>query len=94
MKMLELENVCKTFGDVRVLNGVNLQLEKGFAYTLKGGNGSGKTTLINVISGFLKSDEGSIELKGKRITRFLPFRVNSSVNSSVCGIKKGENYEE
>jgi len=56
--MLELRNVCKAFGDVRVLGGVNLRLEKGFVYTLKGGNGSGKTTLINIISGFLKPDEG------------------------------------
>jgi len=76
MKMLEVKNVCKSFGDVRVLNGVNLCLEKGFVYTLKGGNGSGKTTLINIISGFLNPDEGSIELKGERITRFLPFYVN------------------
>jgi ABC-type multidrug transport system ATPase subunit len=52
VRMLELKNVGKSFGDVRVLNGVNLSLEKGFAYTLKGGNGSGKTTLINIISGF------------------------------------------
>jgi ABC-type multidrug transport system ATPase subunit len=55
--MLELKNVCKSFGDVRVLNGVNLSLEKGFVYALKGGNGSGKTTLINIISGFLKPNE-------------------------------------
>jgi branched-chain amino acid transport system ATP-binding protein len=74
--MLDLKNVCKSFGDVRVLNGVNLSLEKGFAYTLKGGNGSGKTTLINIISGFLKPDEGSIKLKGEKIIRYLPFRVN------------------
>ncbi|GHT38790.1 hypothetical protein AGMMS49965_03150 [Bacteroidia bacterium] len=50
--MLELKNIHKSFGDVRVLNGVNLCLEKGRVYTLKGGNGSGKTTLINIISGF------------------------------------------
>jgi len=74
--MLELKNIHKSFGDVRVLNGVNLHLEKGFVYTLKGGNGSGKTTLINIISGFLKPDKGSIELKGKKIVHFLPFRVN------------------
>jgi len=55
---------------------VNLRLEKGFVYTLKGGNGSGKTTLINIISGFLNPDEGSVELKGKRIVRFFPYRVN------------------
>jgi len=40
--MLELRDIHKSFGDVRVLNGVNLRLEKGFVYTLKGGNGSGK----------------------------------------------------
>jgi len=74
--MLELKNINKSFGDVRVLTGVNLRLEKGFVYTLKGGNGSGKTTLINIISGFLKPDAGSVELKGKKIIRFLPFRVN------------------
>ena len=75
-KMLELKNIHKSFGDVRVLNGVNFRFEKGFVYTLKGGNGSGKTTLINIISGFLKPDEGSVELKGQKIVKFLPFRVN------------------
>jgi branched-chain amino acid transport system ATP-binding protein len=74
--MLELKNIRKSFGDVRVLNGANLRLERGFVYTLKGGNGSGKTTLINIISGFLKPDEGDVELKGKKIVRFLPFSVN------------------
>ena len=74
--MLELRNIHKSFGDIRVLDGVNLRLEKGFVYTLKGGNGSGKTTLINIISGFLKPDKGSVELKGKKIVQFLPFRVN------------------
>ena len=40
--MLELNNIHEFFGDVQVLNGVNLRLEKGFVYTLKDGNGSGK----------------------------------------------------
>jgi branched-chain amino acid transport system ATP-binding protein len=74
--MLELKNICKSFGDVLVLKGVNLRLEAGVVCTLKGGNGSGKTTLINIISGFLKPDKGCVELKGERIIRYLPFRVN------------------
>ena len=74
--LFELRNIHKSFGDVRVLNGISFCLEKGTVYTLKGGNGSGKTTLINIISGFLKPDEGSVELGGEKITRFLPFRVN------------------
>jgi len=55
--MIEVRNMRKAFGDIRVLNGADICLEKGFVYTLKGGNGSGKT-LVNVISGFLKQDEG------------------------------------
>jgi ABC-type sugar transport system ATPase subunit len=51
--MLELQDVKKSFGDVEVLNGINLRLEEDFVYTLKGGNGSGKTTLIKIIFGFL-----------------------------------------
>jgi branched-chain amino acid transport system ATP-binding protein len=76
VNVLELSDIRKSFGDVRVLNGVNLRLEKGLVYTLKGGNGSGKTTLINIISGFLKPDKGSIALNGQKIVRFLPYRVN------------------
>jgi branched-chain amino acid transport system ATP-binding protein len=74
--MLELSNIHKSFGDVRVLNGVNLRLGRGFVYTLKGGNGSGKTTLINIISGFLAPTKGVVELKGKVIIKFAPYRVN------------------
>ena len=74
--MLILKEVHKSFGDVRVLSGINLRLEKGLVYTLKGGNGSGKTTLINIISGFLTPTHGTVEFKGKRIAKFAPFRVN------------------
>ena len=74
--MLKLRDIYKSFGDVEVLNGVNLHLEKGFVYTLKGGNGSGKTTLINIISGFLPPTKGIVEFKGKKITTFAPYRLN------------------
>jgi len=74
--MLELKNIHKSFGDVQVLNGVNLRLERGFVYTLKGGNGSGKTTLINIVSGFLAPTKGVVEFKGKEITKFAPYHIN------------------
>ena len=74
--MLKLKNIHKSFGDIRVLNGVNLHLDNGLVYTLQGGNGSGKTTLINIISGFLVPDEGIVEFRGMRITKFSPYRLN------------------
>jgi ABC-type sugar transport system ATPase subunit len=63
--MIVLSNIHKSFGDVRVLNGANIHLEKGLVYTLKGGNGSGKTTLINIISGFLAPTSGTVEFNNK-----------------------------
>jgi len=52
--MLELRNIHKSFGDVRILGGVGFCLKEGFVYTLMGGNGAGKTTFINIIFGFMK----------------------------------------
>jgi branched-chain amino acid transport system ATP-binding protein len=74
--MLVLKDIHRQFGDVCVLNGVNLRLEKGFVYALKDDNGSGKTTLLNIISGFLMPTEGVVEFKGKKISKFAPYRVN------------------
>jgi len=74
--MLRLHDIHQTFGDVRLLGGVSLRLERGLIYTLTGGNGSGKTTLINIISGFLRPTSGTVEFKGHRIRRISPHRVN------------------
>jgi ABC-type multidrug transport system ATPase subunit len=52
--MLVLKDIHKQFGDVCVLNGVNLRLEKGFVYALKDGNGSGKSAILKTIYGVLK----------------------------------------
>lgn len=71
-----MEDIHKSFGNINVLNGVNLNIEKGFIYTLRGENGSGKTTLINVISGYLKPEKGNIDFKGNIITRYSPYRLN------------------
>jgi ABC-type branched-subunit amino acid transport system ATPase component len=49
---------------------------EGFVYMLKGRNGSGKTTLINIISGFLAPTKGVVELNGKAIVKFAPYRIN------------------
>jgi branched-chain amino acid transport system ATP-binding protein len=74
--MLVLNDISKSFGDVQVLNGVNLRLEAGLIYTLVGGNGSGKTTLINIISGFLRPTDGCITFKNNQIRKFSPYSIN------------------
>ncbi len=68
MGILSISNIQKHFGGNIVLDGVDMEIDKGRIYQLMGPNGSGKTTLINVISGMLKPDAGKIEFDGQDIT--------------------------
>ena len=69
MSILSIHGVGKRFGGFTVLDGVDMELEKGKLYQLIGPNGSGKTTLINVVSGLLKPDDGRITFDGNDITK-------------------------
>lgn len=61
---VEAQNIVKNFGDVRALDGVSIQFEKGIVYGLLGPNGAGKTTLIRVLTTLLKPDSGSASVAG------------------------------
>jgi branched-chain amino acid transport system permease protein len=61
---LRARGLAVSFGGLRVLRGVDLTLRPGEALGLIGPNGAGKTTLVNVLSGFLAPDAGTVELDG------------------------------
>ncbi len=62
--MIEIKEAVKKFLDVKVLNRVNLKIEKGDKIALMGPNGAGKTTLVRSILGFYHLDSGEIKVKG------------------------------
>ncbi|NNC75430.1 MAG: ATP-binding cassette domain-containing protein [Acidimicrobiia bacterium] len=62
--IVRAEGVVKTFGDVRALDGVSLEVERGIIYGLLGPNGAGKTTLIRVLTTLLQPDSGRAEVAG------------------------------
>jgi branched-chain amino acid transport system ATP-binding protein len=72
--LLELRGVSKSFGGLRVLDGVDLSIEAGAVHALIGPNGSGKTTLLNCVSGILSADAGQVFLRGHRIDTLRPHR--------------------
>jgi branched-chain amino acid transport system ATP-binding protein len=65
--ILEAEGVCKHFGRLQVLHGVDLQLCRGEALGVVGPNGAGKTTLFGVLAGTLPASSGSVRLDGQTI---------------------------
>lgn len=69
---LKLEGIKKSFGGVRALKGVDLEIRKGEVHCLAGENGCGKSTLIKVISGAHDPDEGNIFIEGKRVENLKP----------------------
>jgi ribose transport system ATP-binding protein len=65
MPILKLNHISKSFEQTVALDGVDLSLREGEVHALIGENGAGKSTLMNVVSGAVSPDGGSIELKGK-----------------------------
>jgi ABC-type branched-subunit amino acid transport system ATPase component len=75
MALLDVINVSKKFGGLRALDSVSFSVEPKSILGLVGPNGSGKTTMFNVMTGFLKADEGQIIYQGRNITNLKPYRI-------------------
>ncbi len=64
---VDVENVVKSFGSQKALDGLTLRVKPGEIYGLLGPNGSGKTTLIRAIVGLVAPDSGTVTVLGRRI---------------------------
>jgi ABC-type branched-subunit amino acid transport system ATPase component len=76
MALLELENVSLSFGGLRVVSDLDLDVQHGEIVSLIGPNGAGKTTLFNLITGIYEPDEGEIRLDGENIAGLPPHVIN------------------
>ena len=74
--MLEVNNLTAAYGQVSVLHGVNLKVEKGQLVTLIGSNGAGKTTTMRAISGMISPTGGDILLNGKSIAGMASHQIS------------------
>ena len=70
--MIVVENLVKTFGGFRAVDGASLTIEEGSITGLIGPNGAGKTTLFNVIAGVLEPTAGRVTMQGEDITGLPP----------------------
>src|SRR5213593_2435340 len=70
--LLQLTNIAKSFGGVRALKGVSLELRAGEVHALLGENGAGKSTLIKVITGAHQPNGGAMEIAGESVRHLTP----------------------
>ena len=72
--MLDVEDLIKDFGRVRIINSSNFNVEKDEIVSLVGPNGAGKTTLVNLISGHIFPTSGKIKFFDRDVTFASPYR--------------------
>ena len=79
-KLVQVENVYKSFGDVNAVNGVSVAIEEGQFYSLLGPSGCGKTTLLRLIAGFEQPTSGQIFIDNSSMEGIEPnFRPTNMV---------------
>lgn len=86
--MIRIENLHKSFGEKKVLNGVNLEVRKGETMVVIGQSGAGKSVLLKLIIGVLKPDLGKIYVDGIEITS-LPEEARLKLNRKFGMVFQG-----
>ncbi|MEA3362980.1 MAG: ABC transporter ATP-binding protein [Thermodesulfobacteriota bacterium] len=72
---LILTNVTKRFGGLTAIDDLSFKVTEGQVYGIIGPNGAGKTTVFNCITGIYKSEEGSVNWRGKEIRGLTPYQI-------------------
>jgi len=65
--MISIQQLTKSYGEVKALRGVDLSVEKGELFALLGPNGAGKTTMVRIMTGLTRADAGTVLLRGYSI---------------------------
>ena len=78
--VIAMANICKSFNNNVVLDGVDFELLRGEVHVLAGGNGAGKSTLMKILQGVYSMDSGSIKINGQ------PVNIGSIHGARAAGI--------
>ncbi|MEI6683028.1 MAG: ABC transporter ATP-binding protein [Bacteroidota bacterium] len=81
--MIIAENIQKSFGPLKVLKGISLEIAKGEIISIVGASGAGKSTLLHIIGTLDKADTGSVELNGIRIRELSERKLSDFRNRHI-----------
>lgn len=80
-KLLKMTNISKSFGSNKVLEGVEIEVDRGEVVALLGENGAGKSTLIKILGGIYRADTGDVYIDGEKKT------IHSAADAGKEGIR-------
>lgn len=81
--MLKAKNIHKSYGDLQILKGVDLQVEKGEIVSIVGASGAGKSTLLHIIGTLDQADAGEIEINGTMINQLKSKPLSAFRNKNI-----------
>ena len=73
-ELMQVSNISKHFGGIVAVNNLSFEIHKGETVGFIGPNGAGKSTVVNVLSGYLSADSGTVEMDGVDITKMKPYQ--------------------
>ena len=82
-KMIEIQGITKSFGDLQVLKGIDLIIYKGEVVSIVGPSGAGKTTLLQIMGTLDKADAGSVVINGVEVGRLKEKELSAFRNKQV-----------
>ena len=87
--MLEVKDLCVSYGAIKALRGISFNVEEGEIITLIGSNGAGKTTTLHAISNIIKKQSGSVIFNGMDITNMEPDKI---VRQNLIHVPEGGGF--
>ncbi len=84
--MLEVKDLHVSYGGIRALTGVSIEVPDGKIVTLIGANGAGKSTMLRTISGLVKAESGSVTYNGKEL---LGMPINKILEEGIAMVPEG-----
>ena len=81
--MIHLENITKSFGNLQVLRGIDLEIEKGEIVSIVGPSGAGKTTLLQIMGTLDMPDDGSVVIDGTQVNRMRERELSAFRNRHI-----------
>jgi len=81
--MIKVEGITKSFGSLKVLKGINLQVKQGEIVSIVGASGAGKTTLLQIIGTLDKADSGTVYINNQNVSKLKDAHLSDFRNKNI-----------